>query len=265
MRTATIALTALLLAGCETTERQLPMGERSVRASEPEDRISREDRLVAKVEEDPEDARAWWELGEYYETTRMWPDAINAYSQLKGLSEQKGREMNPPRQFTAGDYHLGRVYAKARMFPQAVHHLGKVLELQPQDPSVASLNHHFREAHYLLGAIYFENRQWDLAKQQFITFEQLGGEPERVEPWLAEIEEATWTGHVRTRRTDRPTESDPPRGERPSTIEGNPPAQTPPAQTPPAQTPPSQPPAQNPPSPGPPAQNPPAEGPRPPS
>jgi tetratricopeptide (TPR) repeat protein len=200
-----VALATVAVVGCETTERVLPSGQnvRHVNDSEDEPKTpATEQRLLTETEENPS-SRAWWELGEYYENAQRFPEALNAYTQMQALIETDPQTRG--RKFTAGDYHLGRLYTKVRDYLRAIHHLKAVVALQPQDPTEASLNRHFREAHYLLGGIYFENKQWDPAKKHFVTFRELGGEAERVEPWLAKIDEIQWAGEARAGRGRRPS------------------------------------------------------------
>lgn len=195
--------------GCTTEERVLPRGQRLVQVDETDDDgekvPDKEKKLLEEVDENPQSTRAWWQLGEYYEETGQYPRALDAYTRMKALIDQgpSGRK------FTAGDYHLGRLYTKGRDYLRAIEHLKAVVAMQPKDPSEASLNRHFREAHYLLGAIYYENKQWEPSKKHFVTFRELGGEPERVEPWLAKIDEVQWAGEARAGRGRRPNGSTP--------------------------------------------------------
>lgn len=201
-----LALLALLalLAGCVTEEllvssKQLGQASLANEVEEEDgDRPTREQRLVTYTEEHPEDPRGWWRLGDFYESIRAYPQAIPCYVQLRALCEEAALREGRP--FTAGDYHLGVVHAKARNFGDAVRYLGAVVALQPKDDRDASLNRHFREAHYWLGAIYFENRQPEPAREHFKAFERIGGEPGRVAPWLAQIEEATGMNDGRIER-----------------------------------------------------------------
>lgn len=200
-----VALATIAVVGCTTEERVLPRGSRLVHVDDTDDEPKTpkdEQVLLEQVEENPDSPRGWWQLGEYYENVSDYPKALNAYLQMQAKIETdpatKGRK------FTAGDYHVGRVYTKVRDYLRAIHHLKAVLALQPQDPTEASLNRHFRESHYLLGGIYFENKQWEPAKKHFVSFRELGGEAERVEPWLAKIDEVLWAGEARSGRGRRP-------------------------------------------------------------
>ncbi|MBX3469430.1 MAG: tetratricopeptide repeat protein [Planctomycetes bacterium] len=179
-----LALALLLPLGCETTERVVP-GPRA-RGPEPQ-RQSREARLKEQTEERPDDPRVWLDLGEYYEASREYSPAVAAYERFDALLEEETKRTGV--RYTAGGYHLGRAYARARHFQGAVHHLNRVLALKPEGEE-AALNPHFREAHYLLGGVFYESRQWKPAREHFLAFRALGGEPERVEPWLERIDEA---------------------------------------------------------------------------
>lgn len=192
----------LTIMGCETTERVVPGSNTSVRhVNDPGERETREDVLVAATEEHPENPQVWWQLGDYYEAGQAWPECIAAYSHMKVLIDQMAARGEG--KFTAGDYHLGRAYTLAKQYPEAVKFLGLVVKEQPKDLGEASINSHFRESHYLLGGIYFEHKQWKPAREHFVTFRALGGEPERVEPWLARIDQEEWSGDVPTRRPVR--------------------------------------------------------------
>lgn len=194
---------AVAVAGCETHERVVPGSSTKVRYGWEEDdepRETREDVLRRRTEEEPESPKAWFDLGSFYEDAQQFGSAITCYEQFYALLKQEQARSGV--YFTAGAYHLGRAHARARNYPQAVHYLREVLSVQPKDPIAASLNSHFREAHYLLGAVYYENRQWKPARDHFISFRELGGEPVRVEPWLARIDEAEWSSRNRARRSD---------------------------------------------------------------
>lgn len=207
---AALVLGLAALTGCETTERVVPGTPTTLRhANDPGERETREDVLIERTEEHPEDPQVWWQLGDYYETGQAWGGAIAAYSHMKVLIDQKAQRGEG--RFTAGDYHLGRAYTLAKQYPNAVRHLGYVVEMQPEDISQASINSHFREAHYLLGGIYYEHKQWKQAREHFVTFRELGGELDRVEPWLARIEESEWSGAVPNRRPAPPARGASPR------------------------------------------------------
>lgn len=193
---------AVALVGCETQERVVPGSSTTVRHAWDEgERETREDVLRQRTEDEPEDPKAWFALGSYYEDGQQFSSAIICYEQFYGLLKQEQARTGVF--FTAGAYHLGRAHARARNYREAVHYLREVLAQQPKDTMEASLNSHFREAHYLLGAVYYENRQWKPARDHFISFRELGGEPVRVEPWLARIDEAEWSGTIRTGPGDR--------------------------------------------------------------
>ncbi len=81
---AAAALTVLLLAGCETTERIKPKDNNSgvalkSRNDPGDEKTTREDALVQHLEEHPDDAAAWWRLGTYYERVSRFPEAIQAF------------------------------------------------------------------------------------------------------------------------------------------------------------------------------------------
>ncbi|MCW8140992.1 MAG: tetratricopeptide repeat protein, partial [Planctomycetota bacterium] len=190
------------LCGCQTTERVVPGSKTTMRHAWESERESREDVPKRRTEERPDDPKVWFDLADYYETGQQFEAAVAAYERFHALV--KDAERRDGIRYTAGPYHLGRAYARARAYREAVVCLREVLKLQPKDDAIAgSLNPHFREAHYLLGGIYYENRQWKPAREHFVSFRELGGEPLRVEPWLAKIDEVEWTGTIRARRTDR--------------------------------------------------------------
>jgi hypothetical protein len=199
----------LAITGCETTERVVPGAQTSVRhVNDPGERETREDVLLAAAEEHPDNPQVWWQLGDYYEAGQAWPECIAAYSHMKALIDDKAKRGEG--KFTAGDYHLGRAYTLAKQYTEAVKYLGYVVKEQPEDIGEASINSHFRESHYLLGGIYFEHKQWKPARDHFVTFRELGGQPERVEPWLARIDQEEWSGDVPSRRAPRESNQRPP-------------------------------------------------------
>lgn len=192
-----VALLGAHTAGCVVTEERLvstsaAASARNVQEDEDadeEEKGGKEAALRRYTEEHPEDPRGWWKLGDYYEGMRFYPQAIEAYQQLRSLCLDP--KVNQGHTFTAGDYHVGVALAKARIYAESVPYLRAVLALQPKDDTQASLNRHFREAHYWLGAIYYENKQWEPAREHFNAFLRIGGERHRVDPWLLRIEDAT--------------------------------------------------------------------------
>ncbi len=212
MRKLGVALTAaaLVVAGCETQERVVPGSSTTLRNAwdDGDKRETREDVLRQRTEDEPESPKAWFDLGSYYEDAGQFAPAISCYEQLYGLMKQEHSRSGT--YYTGGAYHLGRAHARARNYREAVQYLREVLEHQPKDVTEASLNSHFREAHYLLGAVFYDNRQWKPAREHFVTFRELGGEPLRVEPWLSRIDEAEFSGTIRTRPSERVESSAPP-------------------------------------------------------
>lgn len=193
-----VVLLGATTAGCVVTEERLVSTSAAGRMGNVQEEDEDEDEkqkggkeaaLKRYTEEHPEDPRGWWQLGDYYEGMRFYPQAIEAYQQLRALCLDP--KVNQGHTFTAGDYHLGVCFAKARVYAEAVPYLRAVLALQPKEDTQASLNRHFREAHYWLGAIYYENKQWEPAREHFNAFVRIGGERHRVDPWLLRIEDAT--------------------------------------------------------------------------
>ena len=192
-----VALLGAHAAGCVVTEERLvstsaAASSRHMQEDEEADeekKGGKEAALKRYTEEHPEDPRGWWQLGDYYEGMRFYPQAVDAYLQLRTLCLDP--KVNQGHTFTAGDYHVGVALAKARIYGESVPYLRAVLALQPKDDTQASLNRHFREAHYWLGAIYYENQQWEPAREHFNAFVRIGGERHRVDPWLLRIEDAT--------------------------------------------------------------------------
>lgn len=204
MKRLSIAAAAALLSlvGCETQERVVPGSSTTLRhAWEDGERETREDVLRQRTEDEPENPKVWFDLGSYYEDVQQFAPAITCYEQLYGLLQQEQSAKGV--YYTAGAYHLGRAHARARNYREAVLYLREVLQHQPKDTMEASLNSHFREAHYLLGAVFYENRQWKPSREHFVSFRELGGEPLRVEPWLARIDEAEFSGTIRARPSEQ--------------------------------------------------------------
>jgi len=181
MRSKVVLLSSfLVLAGCESeTVKKVhvmdPLAGASDVPHEP-----REKALKDKVEADPKDAKAWFELGEYYEGGMQYIQAAEAY--------EHGNSLMEPGRYTGGHYLLARVYLRLQEWDQTLAHLNEIFKLEPKDPKSACLNPHFREAHYLRGAVFYLNKQWHPAKREFLRFIEIGGDENRVEEWLDDIQ-----------------------------------------------------------------------------
>jgi tetratricopeptide (TPR) repeat protein len=173
---------AFLAVGCETeTVRQVKIRS----PFDPNDdadapRVTRLDKLKERVEKDPKDVQGWFALGEFYETSFKLADAAACY--------ERGNSLMEPGRYTGGEYLLARVYMRAEDWERSIAHLNRIFVLEPKDPKEACLNPYFREAHYLRGAIYFLNRQYRPAKKEFFRFMEIGGDENRVEDWLDQIQ-----------------------------------------------------------------------------
>ena len=180
MRSKAVLFSALLvLAGCEVeTKKNVrvmdPLAGASDVPHEP-----RAKQLLDKVAEDPKDAKAWFELGEYYEGGMQLIQAADAYEHANALMDQS--------RYTGGHYLLARVYLRLQEWDRTLQNLNEIFKLEPQEPAVACLNENFREGHFLRGAIHFELGQWSLAKAHLRRFVALGGDEYRVTEWLHEI------------------------------------------------------------------------------
>ncbi len=174
-----VGLLGLASTGCET---ETVKGDVRVLTSVDPDtpKVSREDDLKSRVQADPKDSRAWFELGDYYERGMQLGAAAECY--------ERGAALMDDTRYTGGHYTLAKVYMRLQDFPRAFAHLDRLAQLEPKDPKAACLNPHFREGHYLRGAIFYINQQWQPAKKAFVRFLELGGEESRVSEWLDRIE-----------------------------------------------------------------------------
>lgn len=178
-----LAATVALGAGCETEVRM-----REVRMYDPsrpgEDgeptRVTREQTLRNRIDADPKDARAWFDLGSYYEESGFLVEGANCY--------EKGNSLFEPRRYTGGYYLLARIYFRMKEFDRSLVNLEVLHSLEPRDARTASTNEHFREAHYLHGALHMVLNHKREAKRHFMRFLELGGEESRVEELLDEID-----------------------------------------------------------------------------
>jgi tetratricopeptide (TPR) repeat protein len=152
-----------------------PIGECADGPQEP-----REKALVERVQADPTSLNAWFELGQYYEDGMQFVYAANAYEHGAALVKSE-RE-------TGGHYVLARVYFRLQEWDLATRHLDEIFRVEPPDREAACRNPHFREAHYLRGAHSWLRKQWREAKKDFLRFIEIGGDENRVEEWLEEIQ-----------------------------------------------------------------------------
>lgn len=202
MRGALLAAIALLLGGCITsevipqplvreTDEQGNVTWRSTRhlrsgAHDPNYESYTESDLREATEKRPEDPKAWWQLGDFYERAGRYPEALFAYQRLQELIEsittQRGRH------YVGGLYLVAKTQTLCGDYAQAVANLARVLEHEPDQVSAAALNPVFRESHYLLGTVYYAHQEWDLAEQHLQDYVRLSGDDARVAGMLARIE-----------------------------------------------------------------------------
>lgn len=186
LRTLPLILFVALLGGCVVVE------ERSVPATgdgwsdDADQSLTTEEKLAEAIEDDEENAKLWFLLGDLCEGQGRYREAALAYARMKDLIN----EQHPEQIFTAGDYHLGRVFALMKNYPQAVAFLGAVLKTQPDDEGAASLNKHYRESHYLLAVIYYNTKQFDDALQHAQAFKRIGGEELRGDSLIMSVRHA---------------------------------------------------------------------------
>ena len=172
-----LAASCLGAAGCETEIVRGPVEVHHRSADVP--RTSSEERLRDAVKKDPGNAKAWIELGTYYEDGLQLVDAAQCYERAHSLVDG--------RRFTGCHFLLARVYARLEDFDRAVRHLESVFALEPRERRVACANEHFREAHFLRGAIHFTLAEWRRAEREFEQFVALGGDGFRCEEWRSRI------------------------------------------------------------------------------
>jgi tetratricopeptide (TPR) repeat protein len=186
MRHKTFALACVLALGCftgcetETIRTVKLRGPFDANEESDSPRVTRESKLLERVQKDPKDAQGWFELGEYYERSMQPVDAVNAY--------EKGNALLEPNRYTGGYYLLAKMYLRLQEWERSIGNLNVIFMLEPKDPKSACLNAHFREAHYLRGAIYHIHGQYRAAKKEFLRFIEIGGEEWRVEESLSEIQ-----------------------------------------------------------------------------
>jgi tetratricopeptide (TPR) repeat protein len=181
-RNVLLIISLAFVAGCETevkTRVNVKSGLEDYSYNPDEKRITKEQRFLDGVEKDPQDAQAWFSLGEYYESALDMPKAAQAY--------ERGNSLMTPGRYTGGHYLLARVYLRMQDWQASIAHLNEIFKLEPKDPKAACLNQHFREAHYLRGAIFYLNQQYGPAKHEFLRFIEIGGDENRVEDWLEQI------------------------------------------------------------------------------
>jgi tetratricopeptide (TPR) repeat protein len=195
-RAALICSLLLLLAGCQTVEKvRLPSGEWKVVERGGKDfEDTPEGKLVAAAEENPEQAKVWYDLGRFYEERRMFVKALRSYEQMQAAIEKD--EARTGQTYVGGLYLLGKTHALLKNWRPAVGYLRKVLESQPENLKQASVNPYFRETHFLLGAIYFEHRLWEPSERHLITFQELnqGRSDGRADSMLMEINDQVRPG-----------------------------------------------------------------------
>lgn len=201
MRAALAAL-ALLLSGCLTsevipqplvreTDEQGNVTWRSTRhlrsvAYDPDYESYTESDLREATEERPEDPKAWWQLGDFYERAGRYHEALAAYQRLQELVEGIAAERG--RHYVGGLYLVAKAQTLCGDYAQAVVNLARALEHEPSELSYAALNPTFRESHYLLGTIYYAHEEWALAEQHLRNYVRLSGDDARVAGMLARIE-----------------------------------------------------------------------------
>jgi tetratricopeptide (TPR) repeat protein len=168
------------VSGCVTEVERGDVRVASVNNDSDVPRVSRESELKSKVEADPKDAKAWFELGDYYEKSLAYGMAAECY--------ERGSSLMDGTRFTGGHYTLAKIYMRMEDFPRAIVNLDRLAALEPRDPKAACINPHFREGHYLRGAIYFIGAQWRPARKEFQRFLELGGEEWRVSERLEQLE-----------------------------------------------------------------------------
>ncbi len=131
------------------------------------------DQALAQVEKDPDDARAWFQLGMVYERRAAYLDSLDAY--LKMQEAVAKLEKTQKRRYTGGLYKIGETLVRLRRYPDAKAYLSKVLEIEPKDRRQAVLNLNFRKAHKLLAAIAKYVQDWEEAEKHALAFRALGG------------------------------------------------------------------------------------------
>ena len=131
------------------------------------------ERLEERVAADPTDAFAWFALGEDHENVLELADALNCYEHGELFSGS-----------LHGHLLLARVNLRLQDWEHSIAQLNRIFAVERSDSRDAD----FREAHYLRGAVAYLQSDWSRAKMQFKRFIELGGEENRVEDWLDEID-----------------------------------------------------------------------------
>ena len=182
------------------------------------------EKLIKRIEENPDQAKNYFLLGHWYETNNQLVLAIQAYQagmarfpktqKLRYVAGETSVVREAELNYTGGNYRVGRCFAKLDRYAEAVYYLQKVVQLWPRmpdkipagttreqvelalekDQKLARQNPHFRNSHYMLGACYKELRDFKLAEYHLKRFVDLGGDESRVLHHLAEIELELATG-----------------------------------------------------------------------
>ena len=135
---AAILFVGMAAAGCVVEERIKGTGER-IYHSDYEDGYEdkQEAAFLEETEDNPDDSRAWWALGDYYERTYRYLPARTAYLRMQECIEADEERLG--RKFTGGLYLLGRIHSRLKMWEDAVAYLERVLAEQPERISDAAL------------------------------------------------------------------------------------------------------------------------------
>lgn len=142
--------------------------------------------LQAAANKSPNDARAWWELGEHYERSRRYAHALKAYERMQRCIVREGKKEG--RAYTGGLYLIGRMHVHLGQYREGVEYLRRVLALKPKSAKRAARFPSFRESHFLLGVVYYQHKEWRLAEEHLLAYERLLGNTFRSQGMLSRIE-----------------------------------------------------------------------------
>ena len=161
-------------AGCRTVEKINGI-EYPVEDGPREDKT--EASILAALEEEPDNLRAWFALGEHYEKALRNDESYSAFGnfQVRLNTVEEKQKLELQRRSTAGYDALARVATKLSSVETARLSSLEVLRRQPKSLKLAKHNPHFQTAHARLAQIYFQTDDDEKAHLHAMVHKELGG------------------------------------------------------------------------------------------
>jgi hypothetical protein len=171
---ATLLLGGAVGAGCQTVEKVNGL-EYAVEDGPREDED--ENSILAALEEDPDNLRAWFALGGHYEKGLRFKESYSAYGNFQQRLGTKENEegLDYSKRSTVGYDALGRIATKLGSVEAARLNSVELLKRQPKSLKVAKQNPHFRVGHLRLAQIYFQREEDEKAHLHAMIHRELGG------------------------------------------------------------------------------------------